>query len=199
MSVRLVLASGSPRRAAVLCQLGLDPVIRPADVDEAFLADETLDVLHRRLARSKAQAVALLERDDLVVAGDTVVLDGDRVLGKPSGVEETVSMLTALAGGTHEVLSGLALAGSHGMVSAVARTTVHFRDFDEATARRYASTGEPLDKAGAYGIQGLGAALVAGVDGDYYSVMGFPVAVFLDLLDQVGWRYDFGSLTKLSG
>ena len=106
-------------------------------------------------------------------------------------------MLLQLAGATHVVLSGLAVVGDLGTFAAVSRTTVRFRPFDEATARRYAGTGEPLDKAGAYGIQGLGAALVAGVEGDYYSVMGFPVGAFLDLLTRAGWRYDFGSLSRI--
>jgi septum formation protein len=110
-----------------------------------------------------------------------------------------VAMLLSLAGRSHEVLTGLALAGAHGVVSGVARTSVRFRDFDEATARRYAETGEPMDKAGAYGIQGLGAALVEGLDGDYYSVVGLPVRLFLDLLERAGWRYDFGEIEKLPG
>jgi septum formation protein len=126
-----------------------------------------------------------------------VVVDGGRVLGKPRTVYEATSMLVSLAGKRHEVYSGLALCGDHGTVSGVGRASVRFRRFDPATAQRYAETGEPDDKAGAYGIQGLGAALVDAVDGDYYSVVGFPVSVFVDLLERAGWRYDFGTLTRL--
>ena len=103
-------------------------------------------------------------------------------------------MLMRLAGGSHEVLSGIALRSGGRTLSEVARTTVRMRDFDEATARAYAATGEPMDKAGGYGIQGQGAALVESIDGDYYAVVGFPVAAFLRLLDRGGWRFDFDSI-----
>jgi septum formation protein len=122
------------------------------------------------------------------------VLDG-RVLGKPEDATEAITTLMSLAGRTHEVFTALALAGSHGIVSAVTRASVRFRDFDVDTASRYADTGEPLDKAGAYGIQGLGAALIDSIAGDYYCVVGFPVAAFIDLLARAGWRYEFGRLT----
>jgi septum formation protein len=150
-----------------------------------------------RLARAKAELVALDLPDALVVGGDTIVLRDGRILGKPVGVDHAVQMLMTLSGRSHEVLTGLAIAGDHGVVSGVDRTTVHFRDFDVATARRYVRTREPLDKAGAYGIQGFGAALVGGLEGDYYSVVGFPVGLFLDLLERAGWRYDFGELSEL--
>ncbi|HET9949150.1 MAG TPA: Maf family protein [Longimicrobiales bacterium] len=200
MSVlRLVLASASPRRADVLRQLGLDPVVVPAELDEAYLPDETPAEHVERLARAKAGVVALQEPDALVVAGDTVVVDGERVLGKPRDAEHAVAMLTSLAGRAHDVLSGIAIAGEHGIVSGVARTAVRFRAFDEQDARRYVATGEPADKAGAYGIQGLGAALVESVEGDYSCVVGFPVGLFVDLLGRAGWRYAFGSLARAAG
>ena len=197
MTPLLVLASSSPRRADVLRQLGLPPLAIPADVDERYLPDETPEEHVERLARSKAQAISLREPDALVVGGDTVVVDGRRVLGKPRSLDEAVTMLAGLAGRRHEVYSALALAGAHGIVSSVARASVRFRKFDPATARRYVDTGEADDKAGAYGIQGMGAALVDAVDGDYYCVVGFPVSVFMQLLERAGWRYDFGRLTSL--
>jgi septum formation protein len=181
----------------LLQQLGLASEIVPADVDETYFPGESPAEHVERLARAKALAVALGAADALVVGGDTVVVDDGRVLGKPKGMDDAVAMLSALAGRTHEVYSGLALVGDHGTVSAVGRASVRFRAFDTATARRYVETGEPSDKAGAYGIQGLGAALVDAVDGDYYCVVGFPVGVFLDLLERAGWRYDFGTLTRL--
>jgi len=194
---RIVLASGSPRRAAILAQLGLAPDIVAADVDETYVAGESPVEHVERLARAKALAVALGRNDALIVAGDTVVVDDGRVLGKPKSVEEAAAMVASLAGRTHDVYSGLALVGEHGTVSGVARASVRFRAFDEAAARRYAETGEPADKAGGYGIQGLGAALVDGIDGDYYCVVGLPVGVLLDLLERAGWRYDFGTLSRL--
>jgi septum formation protein len=148
-----------------------------------------------RLARAKAESVAAREAADLVVAGDTVVAIGGRVLSKPADSDDAVAMLTSLSGRAHEVYTGLALAGAHGTLASVSRATVRFRRFDVAAARAYVATGEPLDKAGAYGIQGRGAALVESIDGDYYCVVGFPVSTFMDLLARAGWRYDFGRLT----
>lgn len=197
MSVRLVLASGSPRRADVLRQLGLDPLIRVSDVDESYLDEEAPAAHVERLARAKAQAVSADVPEALVVGGDTVVLDGARILGKPRDEAAARAMLLSLAGRGHEVLSGLALAGPHGVVSTVARSVVQFGELDEETVARYVATGEPLDKAGAYGIQGLGAALVEAIDGDYYTVVGFPVPAFIALLRRAGWRYDFGRITLL--
>jgi nucleoside triphosphate pyrophosphatase len=194
-SPELILASGSPRRLAVLRQLGLDPLVHSADVDESYLEGETAADHVERLARAKAEAIAPGFPGALVIGGDTVVLDGERVLFKPADEEEAVRTLLGLAGGCHSVLSGLALVGPHGTESGVSRAEVRMCDFGPEEARLYARTGEPLDKAGAYGIQGLGAALVASIEGDYYSVMGFPVAVFIELLGRAGWRYDFGSLT----
>lgn len=197
MSLRFILASKSPRRAEILEQLGLRPEVRPAILDEELEPGERPSEHVERLARAKAEIVALDVPDALVVGGDTIVLRDERVLGKPESEEQAVQMLMSLAGRSHEVLSGLALVGGHGVVSGVSRTSVRFRDFDRAAARRYVASREPMDKAGAYGIQGLGAALVEGVEGDYYSVVGFPVGLFLDLLRRAGWRYDFGLLHRL--
>lgn len=194
MKPRLVLASASPRRADILRQLGLSAEIRPADVDESVEIDEQPGPHVERLARSKAEAVQLLETDAYVIGGDTVVVHEGAILGKPADVDEAVHMLLGLSGASHDVLSGIAIAGPGGTVSAVARTRVHFRTFDEAFARAYVATGEPMDKAGAYGIQGLGAALVDTIEGDFYSVVGFPIVAFLTLLDKAGLEYEFGVL-----
>lgn len=219
---RLVLASASPRRRDILRQLDLDPEVRSADVDEAYLPGESPEEHVERLARLKAETVladleaetVLADLEDapplMVVGGDTVVVHDGRVLAKPADENDAVAMLMSLSGERHEVLSGLAVValaeteGSRGgdeavrTVGGVARTVVRMRSFDVETARRYVATGEPMDKAGSYGIQGRGAALVAGIEGDYYSVVGFPVGLFLDLLARVGWRFAFGSLTPTS-
>lgn len=197
MTPRLILASASPRRSDVLTQLGLDHVVLPAAVDESYLEGETPTEHVERLARSKATAVTDTESGALVIGGDTVVVDGTRVLGKPVDEGMAVDMLLSLAGRSHVVLSGIALAGAHGISSRVAATEVTFRDMSRDEARSYVSTGEPLDKAGAYGIQGRGAALVAAIRGDYYSVVGFPVDAFLEVLLEAGWRYDFGRIIPL--
>jgi septum formation protein len=193
----LILASASPRRADLLRQLGLDADTRPAHVDETYLDGESPTEHVERLARAKAEAIAADAPNALVIGGDTVVVDGSRVMGKPGSDEEAVEMLMSLAGREHHVLSGVAVAGPSGTVSRVVRTEVRFRDFDTDTAVRYVATGEPADKAGAYGIQGLGAALVEEIRGDYYCVVGFPVAALVDLLTEVGWKYAFGRLEPL--
>ena len=194
--MRLILASNSPRRLDILRQLGLDPSVRSPAIDESCIEGESPEAYVERLARSKAEAVAETELDALVIGGDTIVVSEDRLLGKPEDEDRAVEMLLSLAGRKHLVLTGLAISGQDGTVSAVSSTEVRFRSFTEAEARRYMMSGEPMDKAGAYAIQGLGAALVAEIVGDYYTVMGFPVGTFLDLLLQSGWRYEFGSLSQ---
>lgn len=189
----VVLASASPRRRELLVRLGFDVDVCPADVDEQYLVGESPEEHVERLARSKAETVRPAAGDRPVVAGDTVVVDGTRVLTKPEDEEGAVHMLLSLSGREHQVLSGIALAYDGRTTTRVVRTAVRFREFDEAAARAYVATGEPMDKAGAYGIQGLGAALVASIDGDYYSVVGFPIAAFLALLEERGLPYRFGS------
>ena len=193
----LVLASASPRRTAILRMLGLTHDVVVTDVDEVLLAGETPDGHVERLSREKALAGSRSRPDALVLAGDTVVVLDGVVLGKPAGPEDAVATLLRLSGRRHVVHSGLALLEPGGVVhSAVGRTEVLFRAFDEAHARAYVATGEPLDKAGAYGIQGMGAALVSEIDGDYYTVVGLPVAELLSLLQRAGWGYTFGGLTR---
>lgn len=169
--------------------------MRPSEVDESHLPGESPAGHVERLARAKAAAEGARQPEALVIAGDTVVVIDGRILGKPKNPDDAVAKLMTLSGRTHEVLTALALAGRHGTLSQVSRTSVRFRDFEVWTARDYVETGEPLDKAGAYGIQGLGAALIDSIAGDYYCVVGFPVSAFLDLLARAGWRYEFGRIT----
>jgi septum formation protein len=183
-----VLASGSPRRAALLARLGLDPIVRPTDVDETPRPGERADDLVVRLAGAKATASAAVGggRDEVVLAADTVVALGDEVLGKPRDREEAGTMLQRLAGRTHEVVTGIAVV--RGPVSAVTRvsTQVTFRDLTDDEVAWYLATGEPDDKAGAYGLQGAGAVLVSRVDGSDTNVIGLPLAETVDLLRDVG-------------
>lgn len=201
----LVLASASPRRRELLLQLGLRHTVERADVDEAVIPGETPAAHVERLARAKALAVAASFPDALVLAGDTVVVSGDRILGKPESEAHAVEMLLDLSGQTHEVFSGLSLVVGQGdarrgneapCFTRHDRTRVTFRTFTRDVAESYVSAGEPMDKAGAYGIQGLGAALVTSVEGDYTTVVGLSVSGLLALFDEAGWTYDFGRLVS---
>ncbi|MGH7444817.1 MAG: Maf family protein, partial [Longimicrobiales bacterium] len=176
MKPRLVLASQSPRRAQLLGMLGLEFEVAPADVDETLLPDEAPAAHAERLARAKALTVAAQRTKALVIGSDTVVvIDGD-VLGKPRDMADAVQMLMRLQDRTHVVQTGIAVAydGVHA-ISSVESVSVAFRAFDERTAAAYVETGEPLDKAGAYGIQGFGSTLVERIEGDYFAVMGLPI------------------------
>jgi septum formation protein len=195
MTPPLVLASASPRRAELLGRLGLAFIVDPSHLAEEGWVGESPDEHAERLAREKAQEVRARHPGALVVAGDTVVVLEGRRLGKPGDAAEAMAMLLALSGRTHTVVSGLALAFPEGSLrSGVSRTDVTFRAFDGELASSYVDTGEPMDKAGAYGIQGHGAALVRQIRGDYHTVMGLPVPLFLDLLQAAGWAYRVGRL-----
>ena len=174
--------------------LGLSFTVQPAEVPETVQPEESAEVYVERLARDKATAVASVRPGAAVLGGDTVVtLDGE-IFGKPSGPKDAEAMLIRLAGRTHVVASGLALALPSGEVRGGHSTTeVTFRPFSQAFARAYVATGEPLDKAGGYGIQGFGSALVTDIRGDYYGVVGLPVALLLRLFEESGWEYAFAS------
>ncbi len=200
----IVLASQSPRRAQLMELIGLPFMVEPADVDETYPADEEPAAHAGRLAREKARVVAGRRPDALVVGSDTVVVvDGD-VLGKPQDDEQALTMLMRLQGREHRVLTGVAVAAppldpdaEPRVVSGVEGVRVWFRSFDEATAREYIGTGEPMDKAGAYGIQGYGATIVERVDGDYFAVMGLALGRMIGLFRELGWRYNFRGLEPL--
>jgi len=195
----LILASASPRRADLLTRLGLTFEISPSRVPEELLEGETPRAHAERLARAKAVEVMGDHLGAMVLAGDTVVVLDGEVLGKPRDPEEALRMLLSLEGRTHTVVSGLALAFPDGVIrSGTEATEVTFRSFEEGLARRYVETGEPMDKAGAYGIQGQGSALVREIRGDYHTVVGLPLPLFLDLLEEGGWRYQFGGPSPLS-
>jgi septum formation protein len=193
---RIVLASQSPRRAELIGRLGLGFDTIPADLDESYMPGETPPEHAERLARDKALAVAAAQEDALVVGSDTiVVVDGD-VLGKPRDRAQAVEMLTRLAGREHEVCTGVAVVHRGRVESGLERVRVRFRALDRRVCEEYVGTGEPMDKAGAYGIQGFGSALVEGIDGDYFAVMGLPVVRMLALFERFGWRYAFGELRR---
>ena len=196
----LVLASASPRRTGLLHMLGLEHEVVPTHFSEEPRASETPRAYVERLAHEKAGVVSTRRPEALVLAGDTeVVLDGE-VLGKPSDRTQAAAMLLRLSGRTHTVLTALALVTPAGTVHALTDSTlVTFRSLDQDDALAYAATGDPLDKAGGYGIQGLGAALVSRIQGDYYNVVGLPVSGLIRLLHEAGWRYRFGVLVQAEG
>jgi septum formation protein len=187
---RIILASQSPRRAQLLRMLGLRIDTVPADIDESYDPGEDPVQHAERLAREKVEAVAQQHPDAVVIGSDTVVIVDGMVLGKPRDHDDAVRMLMLLQGREHEVATGIAV-GWDGVRSAVERVAVRFRPFDAAVAAAYAETAEPMDKAGGYGIQGFGATLVEGITGDYFAVMGLPIARLMLLLQESGLHYNF--------
>lgn len=176
--VSILLASASPRRRELLGRLAVVPILRRPDVDESALPGEEPETQAARLARAKIDQTRARD-GDLIIAADTlVVLDGT-VLGKPRDAAHAAGMLGALSGRQHEVLTGLALQRSGTMDVIVERTEVTFRALTTAEITWYVRTGEPLDKAGAYGLQGAGAALVAGLVGSDTNVIGLPLAALV--------------------
>jgi septum formation protein len=194
MVPQLVLASQSPRRAELLARLGLEFEIRPADIDETYIDHEMPADHAERLAREKAGAVARAAPDALVIGSDTIVLLDSDVLGKPRDRDEAVRMLMRLSGRDHEVYTAVAVAHGERMESALERVRVRFRRLDRAECEAYVDTGEPMDKAGGFGIQGYRSSLVESIVGDYFAVMGLPVVRTLELIRRHGWRYTFGAL-----
>lgn len=194
----LVLASGSPRRSHLLRMMGLHFDIVPADVDESRRGDEPPAIFAERLAREKALAVAADRPDSIVIGSDTLVAIDGAILGKPRDREEAVELLLRLQGHEHRVETGIAVVAPGGRIeSSVEGVRVKIRPFDRRTAEEYVATGEPMDKAGAYGIQGFGAAIVDRIEGDYYAVMGLPIGRLFSLLRVLGWRYNFRGLEPL--
>jgi septum formation protein len=178
----LVLASGSPRRKQWLEALNLPFEVQVPDVDETPIPDEDPENLVLRLARTKAEVVAHRNPGRWVLAADTTVAVDHHTLNKPVDVEDGVRMLMLLQGRAHQVHTGMALRRNDEMHSFVDTAQVHFRPFSEAQARWYLATGEPMDKAGSYAIQGIGALFIEKVEGSFATVMGLPVERLADLL-----------------
>lgn len=175
MDTDVVLASGSPRRRELLTALGWNFRVIAPQIDETPRPSEAPEALCVRLAAAKSGSVAVGEENALVIAADTVVVvDGD-VLGKPRDVTESLRMILRLQGRTHQVLTGLSLRWRGRALNAAERTRVTFRPLDEMAARAYVVTGEGIDKAGAYAIQGKGSLLVSSIEGDYFNVVGLPL------------------------
>ncbi|HUN24675.1 MAG TPA: Maf family protein [Steroidobacteraceae bacterium] len=185
----LCLGSASPRRRALLEQIGVAHLVRPAQIDERRLNAEPPRDYVMRVARAKALRVRASERDLPVLAADTAVVLGEAVFGKPRDRAEGIAMLEALSGRTHEVLTAVALATASGLTAALSVSAVQLRSTSAAERARYWDTGEPHDKAGAYAIQGRGAVFVESLAGSFSGVMGLPLYETAQLLGAAGVAY----------
>jgi septum formation protein len=195
MKRKIILASASPRRKYLLEQLGLDFAIDPSSVDESVIPYTTHREFALKAALAKAKDVASRHKNALVIGADTIVCLDDEILGKPQDIEDARRMLLLLRGRAHIVITGVAVAlaparrtsslageGTENVLMDSVSTRVFFKRFTQRTLERYLKSGDSLDKAGAYGIQGIGERLIHHVEGDYFNVMGLPLECLLSLL-----------------
>ncbi|MDQ6771287.1 MAG: Maf family protein [Gemmatimonadota bacterium] len=192
---RVVLASASPRRRELLNLIGIAHEVVPANIDESMRTREAPRRHAERLAREKASAIATRDPDLITIGADTIVVIDRRVLGKPADAGQAAQMLAMLSGREHLVITAVAVSRGKKLRSAVEEVRVKFRRLREDEIEAYIATGEPMDKAGAYGIQGYGATIVERVEGDYFAVMGLPLVRLVGLMRDVGVYYRFGRLT----
>jgi len=185
---RIVLASASPRRKQLLEQIGLRFEVEPSDYEEDIAPGSEPHEMAKKLSLGKARAAALKHRKALIIAADTFVVFGDRILGKPRTNAEAREMLRALNGQAHSVISGFTILDTETgkVVSRSVETRVHMRKLTLREIDSYIRTEEPLDKAGGYAIQGRGAVLVERIEGDYFNVVGLPLSALADALREFG-------------
>ncbi len=179
--MKLVLASKSPRRAELLTAAGFEFSVRTTDADESVLAGESPAEYVVRVARAKACAVPR-SADETILAADTTVVLGSEIMGKPLDSRDATRMLTALAGRRHEVITGVCVAAGENTITDLASTAVWFSPLTPDEVSGYVASGEPMDKAGAYGIQGLASRFIDRIDGSYTNVVGLPVALVYRML-----------------
>ena len=179
-TLKLILASGSPRRAELLRRAGLTFEVVLPDIDEVPLPGEAPDAFVMRTAREKAESIP--STDAVILAADTAVVDGDRILGKPADTEDAAVMLRSLSGRTHDVMTGVCLRALERTACFHIETRVTFRDLPEQEIKEYVASGEPMDKAGAYAIQGGAAKMVHRVEGSYSNVVGLPLCEVIEEL-----------------
>ena len=182
--MEIILASASPRRRELMGLYGVPFTIRAADIDETMDPGKPPFDEVARVSRCKALAVSR-EPEDVVVAADTIVVCGNQVLGKPRDEEDAARMLRLLSGSTHQVMTGCTVVRGEAIQTFTEVTDLHFRPLSEGEIARYVDSGEPMDKAGAYGIQGGAALFCEGLTGDYYNVMGLPVCRLLEALQNI--------------
>ncbi|OCT14930.1 septum formation protein Maf [Paenibacillus pectinilyticus] len=185
---RLILASSSPRRQELIQSFGLPYIIRVSDADETVDAkvspSELVEILSIRKASTVRDMLEAQDQDGIIIGSDTVVVYNDEVLGKPADEQDAFRMLQALQGNTHQVYSGVACVDAETGKQVVSHSVTHVRmkPMSDEQILRYIATGEPKDKAGSYAIQGIGATIVSGIDGDYFTVVGLPLSLLSDLL-----------------
>jgi septum formation protein len=186
-TIRIILASGSPRRKELLSNLGYEFKVIPPDVDETPLSDERPNDHVTRLSLAKARAVATFNSDDLVIGADTTVVVDNTILGKPNSPDDAISMLKFLSGKAHTVYTGLSMIilKENIIRTDYDATKVIFNNLELNDIKNYVASGEPLDKAGAYGIQGMGSFLVHHYEGEFDTVIGFPTKLFKKMLEEV--------------
>lgn len=185
--MQVILASASPRRLALLQQIGIEAKVCPADFDEVSGSAVQAEDVVLANAIGKCKAVVKIKGDCLpVIAADTVVVAEGVILGKPQNEEDAVEMLKQLSGKTHKVMTGIAVSYAGEMLAEVCETEVVFRELTDEEIKKYVATGEPLDKAGAYGIQGMGAVLVEKINGCYNNVVGLPLTRLQLILAKLG-------------
>ena len=187
-TMHIILASASPRRRELLRQIGIDFTIDPADVDERVLPGESPEAYAVRVALDKARIAAQRAGTGVVIAADTIVVLDNAILGKPSDDEDAERMLMMLSGRTHQVITGIAImdpaAGK--TLTRTSTTNVRFRELSPDEIRWYVRTGEPLDKAGAYGIQEKGSLFISRIEGCYFNVVGLPLSLLGEMLLEFG-------------
>lgn len=185
--MKVILASQSPRRLELLQQIGVCPEVYPAHIDETPLSDESPEDYVNRLARSKAESVAQHFTGSLVIGSDTSVVIDQHILGKPESRDHFFTMFKRLSGAKHQVMTAVAVTDGQQTRSEVVITQVSFYPINEEEIERYWLSGEPQDKAGGYGIQGLGALFVKEIQGSYSAVVGLPIAETSKILEKFGF------------
>ncbi len=188
--MQIILASNSPRRLMLLRQIGIEPVVVPSHVPEDVRDGQSPEGAALRLAVEKAREVSRQFNEGLVIGADTVVVIDGEQLGKPKDKDDAGRMLRLISGKTHTVVTGMAVmdAGTSEVKSTLVRTTVRFKPLSDEEIEAYIATGDPMDKAGAYGIQGRAAAFIEGIEGCYSNVVGLPLSELMDILKSLGVR-----------
>jgi septum formation protein len=182
----IILASASPRRQELLKNAGIEFVVRPSDIPEIPLPGESPRDFGERMAREKARAVRLNSNQAVILSADTVVAVGDEILGKPENADDAARMLRLLSNKKHEVITAVCLLGEHFEDVRSENTAVHFTAMTDEEIVEYVGTGDPMDKAGAYAIQGRASRWISKIEGDYYNVVGLPVDLVWRMLREHG-------------